>query len=62
MPVGDTSEEQGGIVLHDSGSDRGRYICDTCGAECRTAAGLKSHTTAMHQARFVSSFTGMIKH
>ncbi|XP_050714348.1 uncharacterized protein LOC126997343 isoform X4 [Eriocheir sinensis] len=49
---GDTTQEQGGIVLHDSGSERGRYTCDTCGSECRSAAGLKSHTTAMHQARF----------
>ncbi|MPC43332.1 hypothetical protein E2C01_036976 [Portunus trituberculatus] len=48
----ETTQEQGGIVLHDSGSERGRFICDTCGSECRSAAGLKSHTTAMHQARF----------
>ena len=49
--VGEATQEQGGIVLHDSGSERGRFICDTCGSECRSAAGLKSHITAMHQAR-----------
>nr|XP_045625021.1 uncharacterized protein LOC123774609 isoform X2 [Procambarus clarkii] len=46
------SSPQQGVVLHDSGSERGRFVCDTCGSECRSAAGLKSHTTAMHQARF----------
>lgn len=57
--IGDTTQEQGGIVLHDSGSERGRYVCDTCGSECRTAAGLKSHTTAMHQTRFVDPFSNL---
>ncbi|XP_042204515.1 uncharacterized protein LOC121854154 isoform X2 [Homarus americanus] len=51
-PSGEGSPQQGGVVLHDSGSERGRFVCDTCGCECRSAAGLKSHTTAMHQARF----------
>ncbi|XP_069943249.1 uncharacterized protein [Cherax quadricarinatus] len=46
------SPQQGGVVLHDSGSERGRFVCDTCGSEFRSSAGLKSHTTAMHQARF----------
>ncbi|XP_042867253.1 uncharacterized protein LOC122250022 isoform X3 [Penaeus japonicus] len=50
-PSSEGSSQQG-VVLHDSGSERGRFICDTCGSECRSAAGLKSHTTAMHQARF----------
>lgn len=44
--------EGGRVVLHESGSERGRFICDVCGSECRSAAGLKSHTTAMHQARY----------
>lgn len=48
--LGEGSSQQG-VVLHDSGSERGRFVCDTCGSECRSAAGLKSHTTAMHQAR-----------
>ncbi|ROT74195.1 RE1-silencing transcription factor [Penaeus vannamei] len=50
-PSSEGSSQQG-VVLHDSGSERGRFVCDTCGSECRSAAGLKSHTTAMHQARF----------
>ncbi|KAG0714719.1 hypothetical protein GWK47_013572 [Chionoecetes opilio] len=52
----ETNQEVGGIVLHDSGSERGRFVCDVCGSECRSAAGLKSHTTAMHQARSAYTF------
>lgn len=61
-PLGEGSPQQGGVVLHDSGSERGRFVCDTCGSECRSAAGLKSHTTAMHQARSADDMTYTLKH
>ena len=34
-----------------SNSIHGKHTCEICGVECKSAKGLKSHFTSLHQAK-----------